>query len=109
MSMSSMLALSISSAAALLILVFYLPVRLKIMGISFSPRLTATWFIPLVDVAVTLYLIAGNWFGLTKTTGIMMTMSATATAIGLSMCAFVIRKFLGPKWKRQYINQRRGK
>ena len=106
MGLGAMAALALSSAAALMVLLGYAPIKTTILGISFSPRLIATWFIPAVDVIVTLYLIGGGWFGLTDAQGFMASMASTATCLGLSGSAYAVRKLLAPAWRRQYQNMR---
>ena len=102
MSLSALLTVSGFSAAAMMILLFYAPITSRMLWMRWSPRLALVWLIPALDICVTLYLIAGNWFGLGHTIGIMATMVATATAFGLSVMAIIIRKLLAPRWRRQH-------
>jgi hypothetical protein len=102
MGFGTIVGLAISSALALIVLLGYAPLKSKLLFITYSPRLMFVWLIPFIDIIVTLYLIGGGWFGLTDAKGFMMTMSATATCLGLSGCAFVVRKFFAPRWKREY-------
>jgi hypothetical protein len=109
MGLGTIVGMAISSALALIVLLGYAPLKSSILGISYSPRLMAVWLIPLVDIVVTLYLIGGGWFGLGGDKGFMMTMNATATCLGLSGCAFVVRKLFAPRWRREYqLMKRRG-
>jgi len=104
MSIQTILVLAGASAFSLFILLYYLPIHSTIFGfIHYSPRLFVSWFFPVFDVFVTLYLVCGSWFGISGTvTGIGMTTFHISTAIGLTLSALAVRKFFGPRWRTKY-------
>lgn len=94
---------AIGAAIALGVLLGYAPVHSRILGINYSPRLIACWWLPIIDITVTLYLIAGNWFGLGNSNmGFMMTQLTIWTAIGLSLTVLIVRKMFKKRWIKQY-------
>lgn len=106
MSFGALAAVSLISAMALTILIFYAPITSSFAGIKWSPRLTTIWFVPALDIGATLYLIVGDWFGLGHSSGIYMTVTSISTAFGLSCASFTIRKFLAPRWRRQHAENK---
>lgn len=105
--MTNTLGAAIGSAIAIIVLLYYAPIyKQGLFGISYSPRLMACWLLPIVDIIVTLYLIAGNWFGLGEATGYMMTQLSIWTAIGLSGTVFIVRKLFVKKWRQQYKQEK---
>lgn len=101
---------ALGAAIGLGVLLGYAKVHNRFFGINYSPRLIACWMLPFIDITVTIYLIAGNWFGLGNSNmGIMMTQFTVWTAIGLSLTVLVVRKLFVKRWRAEYIaasNQR---
>lgn len=103
--MAHTLGAALGAAIALGVLLGYAPIhkRTRWFGINYSPRLMACWLLPIVDIVVTLWLIAGNWFGLGSTNmGFMMTQLTIWTAIGLSLTVLIVRKMFKKTWIKQY-------
>lgn len=107
--MSVMLGAALGAAVAIGVLLGYLPVHSKLFGLfHWSPRLTACWWMPILDVIVTLYLIGGGWFGFTSANmGIQMTLFSVFTAIGLSLTTLVVRKLFAKRWRREFEETKR--
>ena len=106
--MTVLLGASIGASIALGVLLGYLNVHRKSLGLfHWSPRLVACWLLPIIDATVTIYLIAGGWFGLSKSNmGIQMTLFSVWTSIGLSATVFVIRKMFVQKWREEFQHQK---
>jgi len=103
MSFGALVTLALASAAAMFVLLYYLPIHSTILGISYSPRIFVAWFFPLLDVIVTIYMIGGSWFGVGHSAaGIGMVTFSISTALGLSAAALAIRKFFVPRWRKKY-------
>lgn len=99
---------AIGAAIALGVLLGYAPVHKRTFRVDYSPRLIACWWLPIIDITVTLYLIAGNWFGIgSSNMGFMMTQLTIWTAIGLSLTVFVVRKLFKKTWMKQFEQAKR--
>jgi hypothetical protein len=99
--------IAFAAAFALIWLITYIPTFSTLFGKCWSPRL---WFcktlIPM-DVSLTLVLICGGWIGITTSqTGIGLVTYNVFTGIGISVAVVSIRKFLIPRWEKQFATQK---
>ena len=96
--------------AVLWILCQYVPLvsRNKFPGKKkyWSPRLfISNKLLGLFDSTITIVMVFGSWIGVTAIMGIGMIVFNVATAIGISLGVYTIRKFLAPRWGRQYTKE----
>ena len=102
MNILSLTVIALGSSIAVGWILHYLPLHMKILQISFSPRLIACKLVAPFDTVITMLLICGAWVGFTTVTGIGFMVYNVMTGIGLSLGAVFVRKVLAPKWERDY-------
>lgn len=98
----ALLIVAFGGAFALVWLLHYVPLRAKLFGGNWSPRLTLCRALAPFDAVITFILVAGAWVGFTSVTGIGMMMYNVMTGIGLSIGVLFTQKKLVPRWEEQY-------
>jgi hypothetical protein len=109
MNILALLIVAFGGAFSVVWLIHYIPLRSKVFGRRFSPRLVLCSLLAPFDAMVTLLLVAGAWTGLiTSITGIGMMIYNVLTGIGLSVGVVFVKKVLYPKWKQEYEGNSHG-
>ena len=109
MNIMALLVVGFAGSFAIVWLIHYIPIHAKIGKARISPRLMLCKLLEPMDATLTFLLIAGPWVGLTTlVTGIGMMMYNVMTGIGLSLGVAFVKKFLIPKWKKEYQQMNRG-
>ena len=106
MSVSVLFFVAFGATMGLLILLSYAPIHTRFLGKSISPRLIFAHLIAPADIGITLILIFGTIVGLTAVTGIGNIVFNVATGLGLSGGAFITRKFMMPRWRRKFEEEK---
>lgn len=103
--MSVFILLIVSGIAAfgVLWLVHYVPLKKKVVGTYWSPRLFVCKLLIPFDISVTLLLIVGSILGIgTAIGGIQTLVFNSFVAVGISLGIWILQKWVQPRWKREY-------
>lgn len=105
MGLTALLLVAFGASFAVVWLLGYVPIKKKrIFGKGiWSPKLfIARHILGPMDAGVTLILIGGGWVGLTSALGISAMVYNVLSGIGLSLGVMFVKKFLAPRWERQF-------
>lgn len=106
MSIGSILFVSLGAVVGLMMILSYLPLDSRILGLVYSPRLIAAHLVAPFDAGVTLLLIGGTILGIHSVTGIGNIVFNIAVGLGLSASSILVRKVLIPRWKKQFAEKK---
>jgi hypothetical protein len=86
----------------------YVPIIKKVpfKNKYYSPRMfIINRLLEPMDAGITLILVAGSWIGITSALGISAMVYNVLSGIGLSVGVLVVKKFMAPRWEKQYENK----
>jgi hypothetical protein len=104
MNIEALFIISFGGAFGIFWLINYIPISYRVTKKKIiSPKLIVCKLLAPFDAAMTMFLIAGGWIGLsTSVLGINMMMFNVLTGLGLSLGVIFIKKFMVPQWQRQF-------
>jgi hypothetical protein len=95
--------IAFAAAFAVVWLIDYIPLTSTLFGKLWSPKIKFCNLLVPMYVGFTLILICGGWIGITTASvGIGMITYNVFTGIGISMAVLVMRKFIIPRWQKQF-------